>query len=79
MNELFSDGIQTMRMNYYPPCPEPENAIGLAPHSAAPALTILFELNETEGLQIRKEGRWVPIKPLPNAFIVNIGDILEVT
>lgn len=78
MNELFNDGVQSMRMNFYPPCPEPEKAIGFTPHSDAVALTILFQLNETEGLQIRKEGKWVPVKPLPNAFIVNIGDIMEV-
>ncbi|XP_002519769.3 protein SRG1 [Ricinus communis] len=78
LKELFSDGVQSMRMNYYPPCPEPEKAIGFTPHSDADALTILFQLNETEGLQIRKEGRWVSIKPLPNAFVVNIGDIMEI-
>ena len=27
MEDLFSDGFQGMRMNYYPPCPEPERAI----------------------------------------------------
>ena len=78
MRELFNDGVQTMRMNYYPPCPEPDKAIGLTPHSDADALTVVFQLNETEGLQIRKEGNWVPVKPLPNAFVVNIGDIMEV-
>ena len=78
MRELFNDGVQTMRMNYYPCCPEPDKTIGITPHSDADALTVVFQLNETEGLQIRKEGRWVPVKPLPNAFIVNIGDIMEV-
>ena len=28
MNELFTDGVQSIRMNYYPPYPEPEKAIG---------------------------------------------------
>lgn len=78
MRELFGDGVQSIRMNYYPPCPQPERAIGFTPHSDADALTILFQLNEIEGLQIRKDGRWVPVKPLPNAFVVNIGDIMEV-
>ena len=78
MRDLFSDGMQSMRMNYYPPCPEPDRAIGLSPHSDADALTILLQLNETEGLQVRKDGIWVPIKPLPNALIVNIGDMMEV-
>ena len=67
-----------MRMNYYRPCPEPDKAIGLTPHSDADALTVVFQLNETEGLQVRKEGNWVPVKPLPNAFVVNIGDSMEV-
>ncbi|KAA8515006.1 hypothetical protein F0562_018207 [Nyssa sinensis] len=78
IREVFSDGVQSMRMNYYPPCPEPDMAIGFTPHSDAVALTILYQLNETEGLQIRKEGKWIPIKPLPNAFVVNIGDIMEI-
>ena len=67
-----------MRMNYYPPCPQPELVMGLNAHSDAAALTILLQINEMEGPQIRKDGRWIPIKPLPNAFIVNVGDILEV-
>ncbi|KAL7243331.1 hypothetical protein ACSBR1_015680 [Camellia fascicularis] len=78
MKELFSDGVQSMRMNYYPPCPEPDMAIGFTPHSDADALTILYQLNDTQGLQIRKEGKWVPVKPLQNAFVVNIGDIMEI-
>lgn len=78
MRELFGDGVQSMRMNYYPPCPQPDMATGFTAHSDADALTILFQLNDTEGLQIRKDGRWVPVRPLPNAFIVNVGDIMEV-
>ena len=78
MKELFEEGWQSMRMNYYPPCPRPDLVIGLNNHSDAVGLTILLQINDKEGLQIRKAGMWVPIKPLPNAFIVNIGDILEV-
>ncbi|KAI4313620.1 hypothetical protein L6164_026583 [Bauhinia variegata] len=78
MKELFEEGAQSMRMNYYPPCPQPELAIGLNPHSDGGGLTILLQVNKMEGLQIRKDGIWIPIKPLPNAFIINIGDILEI-
>ncbi|XP_061344645.1 protein SRG1-like [Gastrolobium bilobum] len=78
MRELFEDGMQSMRMNYYPPCPVPEKVIGLTPHSDGVGLTILLQVNEVEGLQIKKDGMWVPVKPLPNAFIVNIGDMLEI-
>lgn len=78
MEGLFSDGVQSMRINYYPPCPEPELAIGFNPHSDCDALTILFQLNETQGLEIRKDGKWLPVTPLQDAFIVNVGDIIEV-
>ncbi|GAU38695.1 hypothetical protein TSUD_54430 [Trifolium subterraneum] len=77
MRELFEDGTQMMRMNYYPPCPQPEKVIGLTKHSDPVGVTILLQLNEVEGLQIKKNCMWVPVKPLPNAFIVNIGDMLE--
>ncbi|KAG8365585.1 hypothetical protein BUALT_Bualt18G0120700 [Buddleja alternifolia] len=78
MRQLFNDGVQSIWMNYYPPCPEPDRAIGFTPHSDNVALTILFQLNETEGLQIRRDGKWVLVKPLPNAFVVNVGDVLEI-
>jgi len=65
-------------MNYYPPFPEPEKVIGLTNHSDASALTILLQLNQVEGLQIRKDGMWIPVKPLPDAFVINVGDMMEV-
>ena len=78
MEELFGEGRQSMRMNYYPACPEPEKVIGLTAHSDGTGLTMLLQVNKVDGLQVRKDAMWIPIKPLPNAFIVNIGDILEV-
>lgn len=78
MRELFSGCYQTMRLNYYPPCPKAEQVVGFSQHSDADALTIVLQLNETEGLQIRKDGKWIPVKPIHNAFVVNIGDIMEI-
>ncbi|KAF8029371.1 hypothetical protein BT93_E1923 [Corymbia citriodora subsp. variegata] len=75
---MFEDGLQGIRMNYYPPCPKPELVIGLNSHSDADAITILLQVNEMEGLQIRKDGKWIPVKPLPGAFIINVGDIVEI-
>lgn len=75
---LFENGTQGIRMNYYPTCEHANKVIGLAPHSDATGLTLLVQVNEVEGLQIRKNGKWVPVKPLPGAFIINVGDIVEV-
>ncbi|KAL9323857.1 hypothetical protein ACSQ67_008714 [Phaseolus vulgaris] len=74
---LFEDGIQMMRMNYYPPCPQPDKVIGLTPHSDSIGLTILLQLNHVEGLQIRKDGLWVPVNPFPNAFIITTNGIYK--
>ncbi|XP_071693828.1 protein SRG1-like [Rutidosis leptorrhynchoides] len=78
MKLLFDGGLQSLRMNYYPPCPQPEKVIGLCPHSDPFGITFLLQLNDVEGLQIKKDGVWMPIKPLPDSFIVNIADILEI-
>ncbi|MCL7043770.1 hypothetical protein MKW94_015119, partial [Papaver nudicaule] len=77
MDELFSDCLQRMKLNYYPPCPKAEQVMGISPHSDAGALSIILQLNETEGLQIRKDGNWVPVKPIPGALVVNVGDMIE--
>ncbi|XP_075499562.1 oxoglutarate-dependent flavonoid 7-O-demethylase 1-like [Primulina tabacum] len=78
MKILFERGTQSMRMNFYPPCPQPELVMGLCPHSDAIALSILIQINEVEGLQVNKGGLWIPVVPLPDAFVVNIGDMLEI-
>jgi isopenicillin N synthase-like dioxygenase len=78
IRELFGQATQSTRFNYYPPCPQPELVTGLNSHSDGGGLTILLQGNEVEGLQIKKDGLWIPVKPLPNAFIINLGDMLEV-
>lgn len=78
MDEFFEEGFQSMRMNYYPPCSEPDKVIGLTPHCDGGGLTILLQLNEVEGLQVKKDGKWFSVKPQPNAFIINIGQALEI-
>ncbi|KAI3994479.1 hypothetical protein MKX01_012736 [Papaver californicum] len=78
IEELFDDCLQRMGLNYYPPCPKSQQVIGLSPHSDGGALSIVLQLNEIEGLQIRKDGKWVTVKPIPGALIVNIGDMIEI-
>lgn len=78
MRDLFEEGWQSVRVNYYPACPQPEKVIGFNPHSDASALTILLQVNDMDGLQIKRDGSWVPINPLSHAFIVNVGDDFEV-
>ncbi|KAL0442577.1 UNVERIFIED_CONTAM: protein SRG1 [Sesamum latifolium] len=78
VEEMFEDGMQSIRMNYYPPCPEPNKVHGLTPHSDATGLTILLQVNGVDGFQVKKDGVWLPVSPLPHAFLVNIGDVTEI-
>ncbi|EOY09844.1 Senescence-related gene 1 [Theobroma cacao] len=78
MMEFFDDGIQAVRLAYYPPCPKPELVMGLFPHSDITLINILHQVNGVDGLQIKKDGLWFPLNINPDAFIVNVGDILQI-
>ncbi|MCO5572060.1 hypothetical protein L7F22_025811 [Adiantum nelumboides] len=66
-----------VRLNYYPPCPQPALTLGLGAHSDPHLLTLLHQ-DLVGGLQICKDGLWMAIRPKPNALVVNIGDALQV-
>ena len=69
-----------MRANHYPPCPTPELALGVGRHKDAGALTILAQ-DDVGGLEVKQktDGEWVRVKPTPDAYIINVGDIIQVT
>lgn len=78
LNEFFEGQTSFIRLNHYPPCPSPELALGHGWHKDTEALTILFQ-DGVGGLEVmRKNGEWVGVKPIPNAFVINIGDIIQV-
>ncbi|KAJ7545945.1 hypothetical protein O6H91_08G017300 [Diphasiastrum complanatum] len=68
---------QTFLINHYPPCPNPELVLGVNSHSDPSALTVLLQ-DEIGGLQVFHEGNWFDVKPLANAFVINVGDEVEV-
>ncbi|KAL5782322.1 hypothetical protein ACOSP7_007351 [Xanthoceras sorbifolium] len=77
--EMFGVAVQAVRMNYYPPCSRPDLVMGLSPHSDGSALTVLQQgKSSSVGLQILKDNTWVPVQPMPNALVINIGDTIEV-
>ncbi|KAJ0082960.1 hypothetical protein Patl1_10299 [Pistacia atlantica] len=78
MEELFEDGMQSVRLNYYPPYSKPELVMGIIPHSDATGITILHQVNGVDGLQIKKDGVWIPLSIIPEALVINLGDILEI-
>ncbi|CAI9286813.1 unnamed protein product [Lactuca saligna] len=73
------DQTSFVRLNHYPPCPAPDLALGVGRHKDAGALTILAQ-DDVGGLEVKRktDGEWIFVKPTPNSFIINVGDIIQV-
>ncbi|XP_060194388.1 gibberellin 2-beta-dioxygenase 8 isoform X1 [Lycium barbarum] len=65
-----------LRMNRYPACPISPEMFGLMPHTDSDFLTILHQ-DEIGGLQLVRDGKWISVKPNPEALIINIGDLFQ--
>jgi flavonol synthase len=78
MEEAFGgdEVIFLQKINFYPPCPQPELALGVAPHTDLSTLTVLVP-NEVPGLQVFRDGQWHDVEYVPGALIVHIGDQIE--
>jgi len=78
--EFFvKDQTSIIRLNYYPTCPSPHLALGVGPHKDVGALTVLAQ-DGVAGLEVKRkaDGEWIRIKLIPNSFIINLGDIVQV-
>ncbi|KAF3975154.1 hypothetical protein CMV_001572 [Castanea mollissima] len=70
-------GLQMFYANFYPPCPQPELAMGLPPHSDHGILSLVTH-NGIGGFQLQHNGMWINVNAIPNSFLVNIADQLEI-
>ncbi|EPS58892.1 flavonol synthase, partial [Genlisea aurea] len=71
------DAIFLLKINYYPPCPRPDLALGVVAHTDMSVLTFLLP-NEVQGLQVSRDGHWFDVDCIPNAIVVHVGDQLEI-
>ncbi|KAL5562506.1 hypothetical protein UlMin_032253 [Ulmus minor] len=76
---FIKDQTSSMRLNHYPPCPSPHLALGIGRHKDSGALTVLAQ-DEVAGLEVKRktDGEWIRVKPIPNSYIINVGDIIQV-
>jgi len=75
----FHEHCSSLRLVHYPPHPSahPEREVGCGAHTDWGAITILAQ-DEVGGLEIQlPNGNWVPARPIPGTFIVNIGDMMQ--
>ncbi|GLJ42646.1 hypothetical protein SUGI_0883830 [Cryptomeria japonica] len=70
-------GYERLLLNYHPPCPNPDMTFGLSGHSDVGLITVLLQ-DDVGGLQVSHNGRWVAVQPISNAFVINVGDALQV-
>ncbi|XP_027343133.1 gibberellin 20 oxidase 2-like [Abrus precatorius] len=71
--KFFEDAETIMRCNSYPPCNDFKLTFGIGPHCDPTSITILHQ-DQIGGLEIFVDDQWVPVRPRPHTFIVNIGD-----
>lgn len=79
LNGFFKDQTSFTRLNYYPRCPTPDLVLGVGRHKDSGALTILSQ-DDVGGLEVKRktDGEWVQVRPTPGAFIINVGDVIQV-
>ncbi|KAI5919659.1 Clavaminate synthase-like protein [Camillea tinctor] len=85
---VSNDPLCMVRLLHYPPPPaSPEDTkpstdvrprLGAGAHTDFGAITLLLQ-DETGGLEVydRSADIWMPVKPNPDSYVVNIGDMLS--
>ena len=67
-----------VKVVHYPGRPAPEAEQGVGAHKDYGYLALLQQ-DEVGGLQVRgPDGTWIDAAPLPDAFVFNIGEMLEI-
>ena len=73
-----SEANVTVKIVHYPGRPDPKTAQGVGAHKDYGYLALLQQ-DEVGGLQVRgADGEWIDVTPLPDAFVFNIGEMLEI-
>ncbi|KAI5084488.1 hypothetical protein GOP47_0000657 [Adiantum capillus-veneris] len=63
-------------LHFYSPNHDGSKTMGLNPHKDILTLTVLVQ-DETGGLQVLKEDKWIDVKPLPGSLVVNVGEAIQ--
>ncbi|KAH7657847.1 Leucocyanidin oxygenase protein [Dioscorea alata] len=77
IEDVIGEVYQNITISYYPPCPQPELALGLQTHSDIGAISLLIQ-DDVGGLEVLKDGEWVLVQPLSDAIIVLLSDQTEI-
>ena len=70
------DPHQLLKIIRYPGRDRAEGDQGVGPHKDSGLLSLVLQ-DDRGGLQVEHGGRWLDAVPIPHAFVVNIGEALE--
>jgi isopenicillin N synthase-like dioxygenase len=73
----FGDPQTLIKIVRYPGKDNPTPQQGVGAHKDSGVLTLLWVEPGKGGLQVLRDGEWVDAPPVPGAFVVNIGELLE--
>lgn len=79
-DSMIDHPVSALRALNYPAQTEPprRDQMRAGAHSDYGSLTILLPQAGSKGLQIqRADGSWADVPPIPGAFIINIGDLMQ--
>lgn len=78
LSSKMAEGVQVVAVNCYPPCPQPEVALGLPPHTDYSCITTV--LQSSQGLEIMDmaDGKWKLVPKVDGTLQVHVGDHVEV-
>lgn len=79
--DFCQNPIESVRLLHYPPHPDVEDdtLVGTGAHTDFGAITLLLQ-DGNSGLQVLNQStnEWIDVAPREDAYVVNIGDMLDV-
>lgn len=77
-DDAFAENPSTLlKLVHYPGRDDTSSKQGVGAHKDPGVLTLLLVEPGKGGLQVEKNGQWVDAPPIPGAFVVNIGELME--
>lgn len=76
-DDHFGEPSTLIKVVRYPGSTNPVPQQGVGAHKDSGVLTLLWVEPGKGGLQVERDGVWVDAPPVPGAFVVNIGELLE--
>lgn len=76
-DEAFARAFPILKIVRYPGESDPDPKQGVGSHRDGGVLTLLLVEPGKGGLQVEHNGAWIDAPQVPGAFVVNIGEMLE--